>query len=179
MRADRGGEGHILLAIDGEPHTRNATTWALGLAEKLGWPITAVHVKDHYLKRFYNDLYAQGREEYLDHIDNCLEEMARKTEENFKREARRIGAVYEIKILIGDPLDVIVTEVRNAMYRLLVLGKKNISGTRAWRSRNLPKSILNTVVGLPVITVVGLPVMIVPGSPADKPGSAADMLESS
>jgi len=48
----------ILLCIDGEPHTNKAVDWALSFAEITGAQVTALHVKNTYLKKFYNEIYA-------------------------------------------------------------------------------------------------------------------------
>ena len=42
-----------------------------------------VHIRDPYLKQFSTEIYAQGREEYLEHVQQCLEEMARKAQASF------------------------------------------------------------------------------------------------
>ncbi len=60
--------GRILLAVDGEPHTDEAVCWAVDLALGLGVTLNPVHIRDPYLKQFSNEIYAQGREEYLEHV---------------------------------------------------------------------------------------------------------------
>ena len=66
----------IVLAVDGEPHTLEAVCWAVDLALGLGAALNPVHIRDPYLKQFSNEIYAQGREEYLEHVQRCLEEKA-------------------------------------------------------------------------------------------------------
>jgi len=69
--------GRILVAIDGEPHTDAAVKWALDLARDRDLEAVAIHVKDPFLKQFSNEIYAQGREEYLDHVEVCLDAKAK------------------------------------------------------------------------------------------------------
>jgi nucleotide-binding universal stress UspA family protein len=151
--AKEGETGRILLAIDGEPHTEGAVAWALFLGKSLGWSVTAAHVKDPYLKQFSSDIYAQGREEYLAHVDDCLQETAARIERNFVDEAERSGAAYEVKILSGDTKEALTQEARQTGYRLLVLGKKSTAGFGAWRSGKLSQSISAAVDDLPVMVV--------------------------
>ena len=96
----------ILLAVDGEPHTEEAVRWALDLAIGLGMKLNPVHVRDPYLKQFYNDIYAQGREEYLEHVQGCLEEKATKASEAFEAAVRRRRSDlrWSFDVLDGDPV---------------------------------------------------------------------------
>ena len=76
--------GRILLAVDGEPQTDEAMCWALDLALGLGVPLNLVHIRDPYLKQFYNEIYSQGREEYLEYVQQCLEEKAQMARSSFE-----------------------------------------------------------------------------------------------
>ncbi len=145
----------ILLALDGEPHTRNAIEWALELAGKLRLTVVAVHVKDPYLKQFYNDIYAQGREEYLAHVDRALEDKAVRTVAAFERRAKISTAVrYEIRVLTGETLEALVEESRDSGYRVVILGRKPDKGRLdAWRSRNLPRLMNRAIRHLPIMVV--------------------------
>ncbi len=153
MATDSGKRTHVLLAIDGESHTRSAVAWALRMAEQLGLSLTAVHVKDPYLKQFYNDIYAQGREEYLAHVERCLMEKARLSRVGFEQMARESPVSFSIKVLEGNPLDQLAAESQRPEYALLVLGRKHRSGIQAWKSRNLPRSLTAAIPHLPVLTV--------------------------
>ena len=73
-RLVRAGRRPILIAVDGESHTNSAIAEAARLARALDRPVAILHVEDPYLKQFSNEIYAQGREEYLEHVDRCLGE---------------------------------------------------------------------------------------------------------
>jgi len=145
----------ILLCLDGEPHTEEAVKWALELASRLSAEITAVHVKDPFLKQFYNDIYAQGREEYLDHVEQCLRAKAKQLVEDFEEAARAARVSWEVKVLAGDPIQELEREVRRGGYRLLLLGRKTCEGLAAWRSRDLPGKLVAAVKDVPVLLVPG------------------------
>lgn len=128
----------ILLAIDGEPHSDAAVDWALTLAARLDLPVTAVHVKDPYLKQFENEIYAQGREEYLAHVDRCLAERAARVIAGFAAAADARGAPHSVLVLDGDPLEQLRGQLARGRYTALVLGRKRLTGVARWRSGDLP-----------------------------------------
>ena len=149
MAADR----PILLALDGEPHTDAAVSWALELADKLGTPITAIHVQDHYLKQFHNDIYAQGREEYLEHLDHCLASTAADVIARFEAAAEKTSVYWSVKVRAGDPVDELMAELDAQEYSMIVLGQKNRHGLAAWRSRNLPSKLVSKSIAVPLLIV--------------------------
>jgi nucleotide-binding universal stress UspA family protein len=128
----------ILLALDGEPHTTAAVQWALALARRLGLPTTGLHVKDPYLKQFQNEIYAQGREEYLAHVEQCLAAHAREVISGFAAIAEASGVPWEALVLDGDPLELLRQELDSERHTLMVLGRKRLTGMAEWQSRNLP-----------------------------------------
>jgi len=123
----------ILLAVDGQPHTEAAIAWALHLAHLTGATVTALHVKDPYLKQFYNDIYAQGRQAYLDHIDRCLADGAEEALADFARRAVAAGVEHRPLIRAGDPLEEMVAACADGDYDLLVVGGKPAAGRRPIR----------------------------------------------
>jgi nucleotide-binding universal stress UspA family protein len=143
------------VAIDGEPHTEAAICWALDHSERLGLTVVAVHVKDPYLKQFSNDIYAQGREEYLQHVDDCLTVKAREAGELFASAAADRDLDWTVKIVAGDPLERLAVEVRGIRCSLVVLGRQEKTGLSAWRSRDLPGKLLANRLGVPLIVVPG------------------------
>jgi nucleotide-binding universal stress UspA family protein len=136
--------GPILLAIDGEPHTEAAVCRALDLAAETGSRVVAVHVKDTYLKQFASEIYAQGREEYLEHIDACLEAVARDAVGRFATAARERDVGFEVKVLEGDPFEELRGEIERRRYGAVVLGGEPRQGIAAWRSRDLPGKLRKT-----------------------------------
>jgi nucleotide-binding universal stress UspA family protein len=145
--------GAILLGIDGEPHTEAAIRWALMLARQQDRDLVAVHVRDPYLKQFEKELYAQGRQEYLRHVDDCLAAVASQATDRFGHGADAAGVRWRAKILDGDPIEQLAREAQRGDYALLVLGRRPRQGFAAWRSRDLPGKLL-AAVSKPVVVLV-------------------------
>ena len=145
----------ILLAVDGEPHTDAAVDWALDLARDRGLSVTAVHIKDPYLKQFENEIYAQGREEYLDHVEACLVETAHEVTDAFCSLASERGVPHRAKVLAGAPRDRLIAEAEAGDYAVVVLGRKQQRGFSAWRSGRLSLALAARVTHIPVVLVPG------------------------
>ncbi len=143
----------LLLATDGEKHSLRAEEWSFNLATTLDIPLTILHVKDPYLKQFYNEIYAQGRREYLDHVDMELEAIARELEQRLISTARKAGIRCAFISRHGDPLTEIIAEVRHGNYDLLVVGGKRLSGISAFRSWNLPARLARRMGSVSIMTV--------------------------
>ena len=73
----------VLVCIDGEPHTTRAIEHAISLGLSRPAEVTALHVVDPWLKQFYNEIYAQGRKQYLEYVDACLQENAERVRKDF------------------------------------------------------------------------------------------------
>ena len=162
MGADR--RERILLAVDGEPYTDQAVGWALELALGLGMELAAVHFRDPYLKQFHNEIYAQGREEYLEHVDLCLDELARRAEEALQAAvAECLGAmdpppdlVWSFEVLDGDPTRQLAELVDHGGISLIVLGRRPRQRPAALRSRDLGERLSSLPCSLPVLVVPGI-----------------------
>jgi len=128
----------ILFATDGKPHSLRAEEWAIEMVRSFNIPLTVLHVKDAYLKQFYNEIYAQGRKEYLEHVDKELMEAEEAIRSDIVQRLSHLGLSYSFRVRYGDPLDEIIAEISGGDYDLLVLGGKRLSGMRAFRSWNLP-----------------------------------------
>ncbi len=150
--------GAILLAVDGEPHTRDAVRCALRLAAGAGRRVVALHVEDPYLKQFHTEIYAQGRKEYLDHVDACLADASAAIRAGLERAAAEQGVVLEFRVRRGEPLEQLREEVLADDYGLLVVGAKRLTGLGRWRSEDLPGRI---------IAARDVPVLVVPMEPAE------------
>jgi nucleotide-binding universal stress UspA family protein len=120
----------ILVAVDGQPHTELAIDWTLRLAQLSGATVTALHVKDPYLKQFYNDIYAQGRQAYLDHIDRCLADGAEEVLADLAGRAATAGVDHRPLIRAGDPVEEILAACAGRGYDLLVVGGKAVVAGR-------------------------------------------------
>ena len=145
--------GDILVAIDGERHSLMAARWSLRLAAALGRRIVAVHVKDPYLKQFQNEIYAQGRQEYLDYVDACLEETAGEALDAFGRAAEEWEVLWTCKVRQGDPAEEMLEEIREGEYGLLVIGARGSEGSRRKRRGGLAFRVAAEVGDLPTIIV--------------------------
>ena len=145
--------GRILVAIDGEPHTDAAVKWALDLARDRDLEAVAIHVKDPYLKQFSNEIYAQGREEYLDHVEVCLDAKAKEAIDEFGKAADMAGIKWNARTVCGNPKKAIEKEVSLNDYRALVTGRKLRKGLAALRSPALPSLLLSASLELPILVV--------------------------
>ena len=143
----------LLLAIDGEAHTAEAVEWTLGRATRDGLRVVAVHVKDPYLKQFYNEIYAQGREEYLDHVEVCLEEVAAKAREDFKVAAESFCVEWEVRTESGNPVEVIKKQIEAGDYQAVVTGKKVRSGLDSLRTPDLPSLLLRASLEVHILSI--------------------------
>jgi len=145
--------GKILLAIDGEPHTEAAVTWALRLAGALQTGVVALHVADPYLEQFADDLYAQGRQAYRDHLQRCLAESAAAAVAAFERKAKESGVACEIKIRDGALIAELLSEVAEGDYALLVLGQRSRTGVRLSLDRKLSDKVAASSPGIAILVV--------------------------
>jgi nucleotide-binding universal stress UspA family protein len=153
--------GCILLAVDGEPHTEGAVCWALDLALGLGVALNLVHIRDPYLKQFSNEIYAQGREEYLEHVQRCLEEkalMARKSFESAvkqfvdgRRDAKEPDWTFDV--LDGDPAEQLAAHIKRGEHSMLVLGRRRRTRFAALRSRDLAERLFSIRFSVPILVV--------------------------
>lgn len=143
----------ILVCTDGQPHSRAAVQWAIdrGLAKPAD--VTALHVIDPWLKKFYNELYSQGRQRYLDYVDECLHAEAEQARREFASLCRAEGLDGRFKVRYGDPLQQILAELRRAAPDLLVTGGKKLNAWGRFRSGNLPLK-LQKKLATPVAVIV-------------------------
>ena len=153
--------GRILLAVDGESHTEAAVCWALDLALGLGMTLNPVHVRDPYLKQFYTEIYAQGREEYLEHVQQCLEEKARLAQEWFetiaheylqKRGEKQVPE-WSFDVLDGDPVEQVRDHLEKKEFSIIVLGRRRQTRLAVLRSRDLGERLTSLGSSVPVLVV--------------------------
>ena len=128
----------ILVCIDGEPHSEGAIQWAIRLGLSLPAEVTALHVIDPYLKKFYNELFSQGRKKYLEYVDESLQGKADKLCREFTEMCHAARLETRIKLRQGEPLEEILEELRQTVPDLLITGAKQMSTWGRFRSRNLP-----------------------------------------
>ncbi len=128
----------ILVCIDGERHSSSAIQQAILLGLSLPAEVTALHVIDPWLKKFYNELYSQGRKRYLEYVDECLQAEADRLHEEFEGMCLAEGLEARFKVRHGEPMTEILEEVRQLVPDLLITGSKQLTGWGRFRSRNLP-----------------------------------------
>jgi len=131
----------ILVCIDGEKHTRWALEWAIRLTVVLQGELTALHVIDSHLKKFSNELYSQGRKEYLEHVDRSLHGEADRARQEITALCEAEGLAFKFKVREGEPMQEILAELRQAPQALVVTGGKEMSAWGRFRSRNLPMQL--------------------------------------
>ena len=128
----------LLICLDGEPHTHEALAWAVRLSDALAVSLTGLHIKDPYLKQFQNEIYAQGRHEYLAHVEDCLVDQAQRIGEEFTALCTQHGIAHDYRVREGEPLQEILAEYSTGGCQLLIVGGEALTGLRRFRSRNLP-----------------------------------------
>ena len=128
----------VLVCIDGEPHSKNAIQRAISLGLSLPAEVTALHVIDPWLKKFYNELYSQGRKRYLDYVDECLQAEAKQVHKEFNGMCLAEGLEARFKVRHGEPMTEILEEVRQLVPDLLITGGKQLNAWGRFRSANLP-----------------------------------------
>lgn len=113
---------------------------------------TALHVMDPYLKQFHSEIYAQGRREYLDHVESEIRNQSREALDEIKRLAmdRKIEMVLLSRY--GDPIEEFLHEAKQGGYNLAVIGAKSPTLRNRLRSRNLPKKLCRKI-AIPLLIV--------------------------
>jgi nucleotide-binding universal stress UspA family protein len=145
----------ILIAVDGESHTHAAIAEAARLARALDRPVRILHVEDPYLKQFSNEIYAQGREEYLEHVDRCLAEEGHEAARVARERLQKVGIGSETLIRKGDPFEAIRAELERMSYSLLIVGRKPRSGGWWRQRRDLPARLAEAGGPTPLLIVPG------------------------
>lgn len=128
----------ILVCTDGKPHSKSAIQRAIFLGLSVPADVTGLHVIDPWLKKFYNELYSQGRKRYLEYVDECLQAEAEQVQEEFEGMCLAGGLEAGFKVRHGEPLAEILEEMRQVSPDLLITGSKQLSAWGRFRSRNLP-----------------------------------------
>ena len=135
---------NIILCIDGEAGTNKAVSYAIEITRACNGVLTALHVINPYLKKFADEIYAVGRNEYNDHIDKALRKEAEDIINGFKATVDLSGVSYNVIVRSGPPEEEITREVSENAYDLLILGAQQSTTFKAKiRSFNLPGKIFN------------------------------------
>lgn len=146
MKHVRGIIEKIILCIDGEKSTEKAVQYALGITLAFKGKLTALHVINPYLKKFADEIYAVGRNEYRNHIDKELMKEAEEIKNRFRAMADPLGLSYNVLVRYGPPEEEIVNEISVNSYDLLILGAKQADTFNAKiRSFQLPRKIFKNL----------------------------------
>ena len=128
----------VLVCVDGEVHTRGAIEHAISLGLSRPAEVTALHVVDSWLKQFYNEIHAQGRKQYLEYVEACLQENAERVHHEFSDMCLANGLKAGFKARYGEPETEVLAEVRQSAPNVLITGRKPLNAWGRFRSRNLP-----------------------------------------
>jgi nucleotide-binding universal stress UspA family protein len=135
---------NIILCIDGEEGTKKAISYAIEITRASKGMLTALHVINPFLKKFADEIYAVGRNEYRTHIDEALRKEAEDIISGFKATADLSGISYRVIVRYGPPEEEIIKEVSENVHDLLILGAQQSTTFKAkMRSFNLPGKIFN------------------------------------
>ncbi|NNC63712.1 MAG: universal stress protein [Gammaproteobacteria bacterium] len=137
----------ILVCLDGEPHTSGAIEHAISLGLSGRAEIFGLHVVDPWLRQFYSEIYAQGRKEYLEWVDECLEAEALEAGEDFDALCNAQGLEADFRIRHGEPLAEILKEIDDLSPDLVITGGKPLTAWGRFRSGNLPARLRKNLDG--------------------------------
>ena len=141
------------MLTDGKDHSRQALSWAFAMAKAAEIPLTILHVIDPYLKQFYNEIYSQGRKEYLEHVEVEIRKHADRLLQQIEKNADRWGVKPVILTPYGDAFKEISTVIKNGRYDLVITGGKKVSGINAFRSWNLPAKLATKLPSQSIIII--------------------------
>ena len=132
----------ILLCTDGDEQAVKAEDFAVGIAKSTGAFICSLYVINPFLKKFADEIYAVGRDEYRDYIDRTLHDEGNKALREFQERACNQKVKIVPKMRYGSPEEEILQEMEEGGYDLVVIGSKLLG---SWRERfesyNLPEKI--------------------------------------
>jgi len=148
----------ILVCLDGEPHTRGAIERAIVLARTQSADLVGVHVIDEWLRQFSSEIYAQGRKEYLEWVDQCLEEKASTVRESFVARCHSDDVTARFVLRDGDRTAEILAVVNELGPDLVIMGGKDLTRWERFRSGRLPERLRKAVGSTPPVETVHLPI---------------------
>jgi nucleotide-binding universal stress UspA family protein len=147
----------IIVCVDGEPHSKNAIRRAIFLGLSLPAEVTALRVIDPWLKKFYNELYSQGRKQYLEYVDECLQAEAEQTQDEFEKMCLAQGLEATFEVRHGEPFAEIAQEVRETAPDLLITGGKPLNAWGRFRCGKLPLRLKKKMGGqASIISITGV-----------------------
>ena len=132
----------ILLCTDGDEQAVKAEDFAVGIAKSTGALICSLYVINPFLKKFADEIYAVGRDEYRDYIDGTLHDEGNKILNEFQEKACNQGVKVIPKMRYGSPEEEILQEMEEGSYDLVIIGSKLLcSWWERFESYNLPEKV--------------------------------------
>lgn len=132
----------ILLCTDGDEQAVKAEDFAVGIAKSTGALICSLYVINPFLKKFADEIYAVGRNEYRDYIDRTLHDEGNKVLKEFQEKACNQEVKVILKMRYGSPEEEILQEMEEGSYDLVVIGSKLLcSWWERFESYNLPEKV--------------------------------------
>ena len=132
----------ILLCTDGEEQAVKAEDFAVGMAKSTGALIYSLYVINPLLKKFADEIYAVGRDEYRDYIDRTFHDEGNEALKKFQEKACDQKVKVIPKMRYGSPEEEILQEMEERSYDLVVIGSKLLGSWRArFESYNLPEKL--------------------------------------
>ena len=132
----------ILLCTDGDEQAVRAEDFAVSLAKSTGAFICSLYVVNPFLKKFADEIYAIGRDEYRDYIDRTLHDEGNKVLKEFQEKACNQEVKVIPKMRYGSPEKEILQEMEDGGYDLVVIGSKLLSSRwERFESYNLPEKV--------------------------------------
>ena len=127
----------ILVCVDGEPHTSGAVERAIELTRAESAELIGLHVIDEWLRQFSSEIYAQGRKEYLEWVDQCLEDKASEVRKAFMARCHASGVPARFVLRDGDRAAEIAAVIDELEPELVITGGKDLTRWQRFRSANL------------------------------------------
>lgn len=132
----------ILLCTDGDEQAVKAEDLAVSIAKSTGALICSLYVINPFLKKFADEIYAVGRDEYRDYIDRTLHDEGNKVLKEFLGKACDQKVKVIQKMRYGSPEEEILQEMEDGGYDLVVIGSKFLGSWWArFESCNLPEKV--------------------------------------
>lgn len=143
----------ILLCIDDQSHTEKAMDYALQIAGAAKAKLIVFHVMDRYIlkRRFVGEIFASGRQTYIDYAEGALVDLAIEVKSRFEEMAEGSSADYEVKLSEGEPVAEILKEAEGG-YDLVIVGGKDRKGIKRIVTEKIPERLLDKL-SIPVLVV--------------------------
>jgi nucleotide-binding universal stress UspA family protein len=137
---------HVAVVVDGSPASEAPLRFAIGVAVKQNCPATGIFVRDTGWVDFIGHDWQSSRnarQGFLNHIFEEQEETARQARAQFLKEARG-GALFDFRILNGEPASTLIALTQSGSFDLLVLSRRALQICGRPSLRQLPGKLLKS-----------------------------------